>query len=201
MPYQNNIPLATDRLNDSQAAILGNFQQLAVDFAVNHSGYGTPNAGKHDRVVFPNLAAQPVVAFTPTELGMYNFTNPITGVPEIYVRRAAALAGYPITASQYNVVPNRGWTYLASGLVLKFGTSTFTGTNAPAGTNLNAIGPAFTQVPYVTLAMDGASVNTVAVSFRVEAPSIPPLLQRLTLYVPLLIGTPRTVNWMAIGPV
>ena len=108
MPYQNNIPLATDRLNDSQAAILGNFQQLAVDFAVNHSGYGTPNAGKHDRVVFPNLAAQPVVAFTPTELGMYNFTNPITGVPEIYVRRAAALAGYPITASQYNVVPNRG---------------------------------------------------------------------------------------------
>ena len=49
--------------------------------------------------------------------------------------------------------------------------------------------------------MAGATVNTVAVRFRVEAPSIPPLLQRLTLYVPLLIGTPRTVNWMAIGPV
>ena len=160
MPYQNNIPLATDRLNDSQAAILGNFQQLAVDFAVNHSGYGTANAGKHDKVVFPNLAAQPVVAFLPTELGMYNFTNPTTGVPEIYVRRGAALTGFSITGNQFtpklfNVTTN-SWTSLSSGLVIKFGAVRSLGNGV---IDLNTVGPAFTQTPYVTVSMNETGVD------------------------------------------
>lgn len=152
MPYNANIPQPTDRLNASQPQILANFTQLQTDFGINHVTYNAlGDVGKHNVVTFPLQAAQPA-AFGATEMGMYNFTSPFTGAPEVYMRRAAAAGGYPITAGEAASANQAGYTFLPSGLLVKFGYAITVGAGIIT-TSFTAdahFGPAFLDAPFMT---------------------------------------------------
>ena len=163
MPYRNDIPQATDRINASQPQLLINFQELQTIFGINHVNYTTLGAGKHNIVEFPNLGAAPAnepPPFLANEIGLYNCTNATTTIPEIYLRRNASATGYPITAKSWIApgVDTHGWTYLPSGLLIKFGQRN---QNA-ASITITFAGPAFVGFPYVTLGFIGNALGSMS---------------------------------------
>jgi len=70
-----------------------------------------------------NSATHPAV--TGTDLLIYNYLNTDTSAQELYVKKQAALgtAGIPFTAKNMA----NGWTYLPSGLLVKWGSSNKSG--------------------------------------------------------------------------
>lgn len=113
MAYQFNIPQATDQLSVSQGDLLGNFTSLFNWVQANHVTFDVADAGKHKWVTFPRQSVVPTPPFTGTEVELYNFLFPTTGVSELYVQKGTA-AGIPMTASVISG-GTRGWTYLPSG--------------------------------------------------------------------------------------
>jgi hypothetical protein len=135
----NDTPLAAQAKNASQPLIRQNFQILQAYLQVNHETLsGVAGQGKHIKTELLNSAAHPLVAAT--DVTLYNFLNATTGLQELYVKRTGAggIPGVPMTAS-LNAV--NGWTYLPSGLLMKWGTSAANG-----NTNVAYAGPAFTTV-------------------------------------------------------
>jgi len=136
--YQETKPLATDKLSDSQADIANNFTAIKALVDVNHETFnsGASPEGKHIKADFTNSATHPAVAAT--DVLLYNYLNALTAQQELYAKRTGALAteGIPITAGS---ATSQGWTYLPSGIILKWGSST-----TPVSINLNgaAYGPA-----------------------------------------------------------
>lgn len=133
MPYQQNVPLAANRINDTQPTILGNFQAINAFVNVNHVGFNLADAGKHAVVNYVSQGTFPAndpVAFGVTEAGLYNLQY--NGAPEIFVRKSSAAPGVltsiPMTASQKIV---NGWSYLPSGLLIKWGYVNMTGAPVP----------------------------------------------------------------------
>ena len=115
MAYNANIPQATDQMSHSQADILENFLEIDSVVAIDHSGFGTPNEGKHNQVRFP-VAAAP--AATPvTEVGMYCAAS--GGTNELFINKNASQI--PFTKSSKTA---QGWTYLPSGILMQWGTGT-----------------------------------------------------------------------------
>jgi len=58
MTYQPSIPQPNDDMSDSQADLLGNFQQLNTQFGVNHVAFDdATNPGKHNMCTFVEQAA------------------------------------------------------------------------------------------------------------------------------------------------
>jgi len=209
MPYNANIPQATDRINASQGQILNNFIQLQADFGVNHVTFNAAaNVGKHNVVTFPQQAAAPV-AFTATEFGLYNMTYASSNTTELFVRRnnAAAAAGIPFTAyspGAGGAVPATGYTILPSGLILKFGRFL---TNA-AGTYTQAFadgiiptltGPAYINLPYVTASIFDASgsAGTLRRCVYITATTAAQFSVQTTTLAGNNIAS--TVFWMSIG--
>src|SRR3990167_9216318 len=139
MPYDPNIPAATQRLKDSQGPMQNNFAGIQAAFSVNHGAIGGPSEGKHTKLLFPVGAGQ-VVADASSQIVMYSKISTDTGVPEIFVNKTVVAAnGIPFTASGSAVTGGVTiyWTFLPSGMLFKFGKATFTG-NSSAAINLNA---------------------------------------------------------------
>lgn len=129
--YQSTIPQSTDQLSKSQGDLLNNFgaimsliDQDHVDFAA-----GTGNAGKHKQVTFP--VQSPAPTFTGGDLGLYSFLSPTTAINELYINKLnAASVNYQVqmtssilsinAAPVYNA-PGNGWSYLPSGILIKWG--------------------------------------------------------------------------------
>lgn len=116
MPYQNNIPQATDRIKDSQSDILGNFAAIKTLVDINHVTFDIADQGKHKWVSMPVQAASP--ATLPGEMALYTKTSTYTTEPEIYLRRQTT--GTEVEFSS-GLLANQGWCYLPSGILLKWG--------------------------------------------------------------------------------
>lgn len=116
MPYDANIPQAPDRLVDSQPELLANFTAINNTFAVNHYTFNTNNAGKHNFVVFPASGADPVTAIG--EMAIYTKNSTLTTNTELFIRRDNN--GAVLHATESGRTAN-GWSYLPSGLLLKWG--------------------------------------------------------------------------------
>lgn len=152
MPYQANIPQPNDPLNQSQGDILGNFQAIDTLVSVDHATFGSASEGKHNKISFPVQGAAP--AFLAGEVGIYNLLSIVTGVNELYIVNSAGGLG-SITSSiiSTNAVPGNntaGWTYLPSGLLLKWGNGNANGNSAivfPVAANI----PVFVEVMSVQL--------------------------------------------------
>jgi len=123
--YNNAIPQPTDRLKDSQADLLGNFQAIKTLIDINHVTFDTPNQGKHKSVMMPNqVGAVPV--FGATETGFYSATpiapQPLTGVNELFIHRQdgteTIISGGDLQGLDF---PLSGWSFLPSGLLIKWG--------------------------------------------------------------------------------
>lgn len=140
-PFQPNIPQPTDQISASQNDILQNFQSIAVTFDQNHVDFNA-GAGVAGRHTFVQLVPQvPVPAFAGTP-GFWSSTaagNPIM---------LHTAAGSDVNISERAFTANNsGWSYLPSGLLLKFGRAQ---TNGLGFLSLVFPGPAFTAVPFVT---------------------------------------------------
>lgn len=138
MAYQANKPQPTDVKSQSQADLLGNFQAL--------SPFGNGFADFTVKVATPAIAA--------ADTGLYTRNNATTTQNEMYIQKRtnAADVQIPMTASSISnaapVVNMVGWSYLPSGLLIKWGYKQFLALNANTYVNVDSIsgGPAFTQI-------------------------------------------------------
>ena len=188
----NVTPQAAQRINDTQPLIQQNFVNIQADFSINHSPINNADPtidGKHIKVDFITDATHPAV--TGTDIMLYNFLNPTTTLQEIYLKKVGVLgtAGIPITATSGGVTP--GWTYLPSGLLVKWGEVV---SAVASDVDLNATGPNFSAVtlPIVAFATPQQTTFGPAVAFIV-GPAATPVLQIRTTTV----GCPT--YWIVIG--
>ncbi len=155
MPYQANIPQPSDALSSSQPDLLGNFQALKVLIDINHGTFGAADEGKHKFVTFPVQSSAPV--FLATENGLYNLVptaSPQTAIQELFIRKqsAAGVKDIPFTASILSTATpgalTSGWTYLPSGLILKWDSNV----NATGQTTITF--PAAANIPVFTVCLN-----------------------------------------------
>lgn len=129
MPYQNNIPLAADQLSKSQGDINGNFQILGAIGGIpgvnNSSGINTaPGAGFN--YLFLTAGNNPPAGSVFANSNAL-FSSAVAGVNELFVNKnnQAGPVVVPFTRSVLsNTVPVNGlpgWSYLPSGLIVKWG--------------------------------------------------------------------------------
>lgn len=159
----NNVPQAGQNLQETRDDIRNNFSTIDTAFSVNHVPYNSPSdQGKHQFVTFPQIASGSVPAAGAQELIVSNQTNADTGRTELYLKRNAGTP-VPITAGV-----DTGWSYLPSGLLMKWGSvPQFTGSTT---INLNANGPAFTTGPFsIQLTGNTATGNTQGADMRNNA--------------------------------
>jgi hypothetical protein len=139
-----DVPLTGQNLDQTRNPIRNNFLSVNNAFLVDHVTYNATGAGKHNKVTLPNQATAPT--FAPPEVGIYNFVNATSAINELYISKSDGTQ-VPSTASAQNI---NGWTYLPSGLLLKWGTSAAT-RNALSTVTLPtpanaANGPRFTNI-------------------------------------------------------
>lgn len=171
MAYQNDIPKATDRLKDSQSDIQDNFAELETYLEINHVEFGNANQGKHKWVTFPAQTVAPT--FASGEEGLYNlpFNNNTSVLNELFVHKqtSTGTSDIPFTASilSQNATPASlaaGWSYLPSGLLVKWGSASGNGTTT---VNLPGTDPAFNTIFNVLLTpfAAGSSDSNFSVRF------------------------------------
>lgn len=151
MAYQSTIPAATDRISKSQEDILGNFAALAP------FGNG-----------YCDLTVQaPAPMFPGTDQGVYAFLNPTTGVSETYFHKQSFDAPEEV-AGTASIMSNtamaacgNGWSYLPSGLLIKWGTVAVTaGTSVNITPTVTSGGPNFNAVFSVMLSTQDTGTLT-----------------------------------------
>lgn len=149
MAYNENIPQPRQALSSSQGNLLDNFAAIFTYLGVDHNQFDTPNAGKHNKVTFTQV--QPADVDVPNgSIALYNRQFNLTGVNELFKVNSfgadeAFDKEFPMTASTQL---NEGWSYLPSGLLLKWGTQNKTGqANIIYPADVNTI-PAFQVALY-----------------------------------------------------
>jgi hypothetical protein len=167
MAYNSNIPQPTDIPANSQSQILGNFVALKA--------FGN---GYCD---LPVQATQPptLPLTSVTDTALYNFSYTATGSSvannetfiQTQVNGGASQKQIPMTASTLsNTVPTSGlsgWTYLPSGILMKWGKVPVTMSLIYVTINMDSVsgGPAFINVfnMQVTAFNSSAAITTGAV--------------------------------------
>jgi hypothetical protein len=162
--YNANIPQSTDLLSQSQGDILANFQALQTLIDVNHVDFASGNQGKHFFVQFP--VQSPVPTTGAGEVGLYCQTSAYTGNPELVVSHQSA-AG--ITEFTSSLKAANGWSYLPSGILLKWGNATANGSttiNFPTAGTIPVFSSVFSMIltPFQNVATD-ANIAVTLTSF------------------------------------
>lgn len=155
MPYTADIPKPDDVVSASQPPLRENTNTIATIFEVDHQSFNTPNAGGHKKVTFND---GPDYVPAATTLLMYNKVSALTGLQQLYWRRAGG-DPVPITeAGPYEAFTHDAlhynWFYLPCGLLVKYG---FSWTDPrERQVNLNQPGfPLYTNTPYVFASQGG----------------------------------------------
>lgn len=162
MAYSNTIPAATDQLNDSQQDILNNFIAIHQLIGVNHVDFNLgAESGKHTEVTLPYNGAP--TATGPNEASILSGASPYSSFivgnnGSLFWKAQNNTATIPMTVGYYIppaavADPVEGFTFLPSGLLLKFGrTATLSGLNQVI-TYPVAVGttPVFTLLPFMIL--------------------------------------------------
>lgn len=162
MPYQNNIPRPTDQLNVSQGDIQQNFLEIYNWVAINHAQFNTANSGKHTQVTLPvNAAPTPTAA---NEVNIYSRVSANTNKPEITWQNQNNGTIIEMTAGRVEPnFPRNGWSRIPSGLLIKWGfdTSTGTGYTVTFPVNINGVlAPVFSTVPFSIIAIPSSNAAT-----------------------------------------
>lgn len=159
MPYNQNIPQATDQISDSQNDLLNNFQSIKTLIDVNHVTFDDPNEGKHAFVEMPQQVAAPATALG--EVGLYCLASAYgANAPTLVYRKENSGTAVEIASAN---LANPGWTFLPSGLLLKWGAANAVAANGagvvvyPAGAGI----PAFGTVYATYLMATGGNNNSI----------------------------------------
>jgi len=117
LPYNNNIPTASQRLKDSQPQLKENFESLQTIIEANHTGFSATDPGKHK---FLQIIQGSAPTIGTTELGIYNTL--VGGIPQFFLKKGAATA-YNLSAISQETSSNvTTFTFtLTNGLIVKFG--------------------------------------------------------------------------------
>lgn len=127
----NNVPLSGQNLQNTRVPINQNFSTIDSTFSIDHVAYNTSGGGKHNKITFPVQALAPV--FAAGDDGIYNKLYAGTGLNELFIHQqySAGTRDIPFTATTGNtiagVIGGAGYTYLPSGLLVKWGVDTRTG--------------------------------------------------------------------------
>jgi hypothetical protein len=136
MPYQANRPLAPDQLSRSQGDINGNFQVLG-----SIGGNGTPNSAGinpgpggagFNYLYLQTVGNPPLGSAFGANTALYS--APFNTKANLFVNKVNNLGNkqYPITASILDTATPAnnasGWSYLPSGLIIKWGSMNIPGT-------------------------------------------------------------------------
>lgn len=143
MSYNANIPLSTDKVSNSQAAILSNFQALNAYFGRNHTPFAnntTALNGKHSFVEMvstiskpapvPGLAAGTGTIYTKIASSISDlfFIHDNTINEEYQITNVAkngadfGFLAKDITATVSGGVGTTGWVWLGQSMILQYGT-------------------------------------------------------------------------------
>lgn len=169
MSFLYNIPQAADQLSISQGNILNNFTILgAIAGNASASSASINSTSGFNWLYLPPQGNIPPVGstFAAGNIALYSALNPTTNINELYINKTnqVTVVQIPATASilSTNSAPtlsNTGWTYLPSGVLLRWGN--FTGGSGTVTITLGGAGiPVFNQIlniqvtPYNTTAGD-----------------------------------------------
>ena len=167
--YDETIPLVAQKLNYTQPIIKSNFQAIKELIEKNHIDFNSvAGVGKHSKIDLPVQA--PVPAFANDDNGLYTFLNATTSKNELYVHKqiagVATGTGIPFTASILSntatAACTNGWSYLPSGLLIRWGTKVGDGALATLSINTATIsgGPVLTKALISYVSAYGASGST-----------------------------------------
>lgn len=123
----NDTPQSGNSLGITQPLIKANFSTIDTAFSVNHVPYNDASTfqGKHAFVQFNVLSSAPTPVAN--DISMYNLNSTLTGLNELFIVKADGTTTTPITASHQATT---GWSYLPSGLLIKWGlTGAISGSN------------------------------------------------------------------------
>lgn len=151
MAYNNAIPQADDRLQNSQADLLENFASISALLGVNHvispwTDPATGDQGKHKYVTFPEQGSDPTTAAN--EMAMYTKVGATSAVSELYIRRESS--GTVLNCTESNLA-NSGYSFLPSGLKMNWGRSTVASGSAQPGSVAIVFDDPFVGTPYIVL--------------------------------------------------
>ena len=160
MAFLPLIPQATDALSISQGNILNNFTILGAIAGNSNASSASLNNNSGFNWIFlptqgsaPGNTPPPAAAFPAGSIGLYSALNPVTGQNDLYVNKTnqTTVVQVPTTSSilSVNATPPlafAGWTYLPSGLLLKWGSGLGNGYSTFTFVATNPGSPAFAQV-------------------------------------------------------
>jgi hypothetical protein len=149
----NNVPLAGQTLAVTRDPIRTNFNTIDTAFSVDHVAYNTLGQGKHNKVTLP-VQAVPPTALT-TEVALFSRDSIFTGKPELFMRNGDNGFIYAFTDG---LQATPGWSYLPSGILLKWGQSTANGLTTFTYPTSGTI-PAF-QAVFAVLITTGYTQNS-----------------------------------------
>ena len=168
MAYDNTIPKPTDKLKISQADLLANFAALQTLIDVNHDDFASANQGKHKWINFLVQAAAPAIL---ADNGLYNKNYATTAKNESYIhgQKFAGTSDVPFSASVLSNTASPaahgsdGWTYLPSGILVRWKYINGTGLTT---IDLTGLTPAFNSIWAVTLTPQDTAAGDVNFSAR-----------------------------------
>jgi hypothetical protein len=148
------VPNSGQTLNSSRTQISGNFATIDTAFQIDHVDYNLANQGMHETVTFP-IGSAPTVSSTGF-IGLYGALD-LAGNPQIFVNNTStgnvgkSTKQVPMTAG---FLQTTGWSYLPSGLLMKWG-------QAPVGhtTGIPYTFPVAGSIPVFTTALVSIPVN------------------------------------------
>ena len=127
--YDNNTPLATQAINQTQAPIRTNFDSLKQLIDINHVDFSDPvDFGKHFFIQLPD--GYPKLATSALETGLYCKDGAASNELELFFQREflGPDLGTPMTESKMNNAgATNGFTWLPSRVKIIWGTATITG--------------------------------------------------------------------------
>lgn len=117
IPYNLNIPLATNNPSVDQPNMETNTNSIATYVAIDHVAFNTSGSGQHNQVTF-NANNVPSVPTTPPVL----FTNTVGSLPQLfYYSGAAASSSNQYLISGAGGTGSGGSTFLLGGIIAKWG--------------------------------------------------------------------------------
>ena len=198
MSWDKTKPADSDLVFNSvgSTAIRGNFEALDSAWLENHVSISdASHAGKHRRVVIRDGNSPSTDA---DEIALYanetSLTSAVDG-QELYFKRQSNGDYWPITAAKKQA--NTGWTYLPSGILIKWGQDTGTGDDSytfPTGTTYKS----FTSVYQATLTPYDSTSGDVDKTVRLKTLST----TGFTYYAGTRTTTGSatvTFSWIVIG--
>ena len=192
--YIANTPQPTRKISQTQKPILDNFKAVDELIKVNHVSFNDAvNYGKHTTIIFPNQSGVPTT--TSTQMSLYAAVASDPDGSEIFYTYPTQVTGIQLTGlGGLGLNATNGYSYLAGGILMKWGLATgiITGANVitfPTGGGIPAFATSIFNVQYAP-----------AVSYTLTPPSAYISAQTLTTFtlnVPSTMST--SIYWFAIG--